>query len=807
MALTQVTGPYPIFTDLDGTPLDDGYLYIGAINDDPETNPIQVFFDSNLTIPATQPIRTNNGYAYRNGTPALLYTAGAFSITIRNKREEFVLYSPLGYGFDPAAVSASVVKNDFTGDGIEVAFALSAAPSTILATNVFINGVYQEKDSYNLLGNTITFSIAPPLSSSVEVMTNETGVINSGNASAISYTLPAPGATAQTVQTKLEQYVSVKDFGAVGDGVTDDTAAIQAAFDAVDINGKSILFLSGATYRITDTVTLQPNNNLDMNGASILYDGTRDRPALVIGNAGEANSLVSLQNLAVRSQTVDWSSIGFVGIRFINLQRSIISISVISSFYIGADFYAEDNYVAYNQVFLNGLGANKISQRLITIGTDPLTFCNENTFYGGSFLQTSATDGLGDAYGVVITWDKISSYRRQNNNVWFRPSFELRQPFAGGSVRDCVLLDGAGESCRFIEARRENSGRAINVNTNNSSFGRNNEFISSFDESNQAGESIVLTGLRGSGNTYLGSVPQERFPSTWTSDDLINYFSSGGAANSYHVAEPFHACSSANGIPVSELTSTNLDLDLTAVRALNASSFGFFLDTDFTKSFLIHTKQLGAGCRIVVRAFDANGSFLNDAGLTNWYVNGVVTSWTTNFGGGYILAADTFLSGMITVLNAVKSVQIILTGGPSVAMLLQSVSVSALNTKLSPRIYSGLARQPNTRRATAKPDTAGTVGSYNQGDFIANASAAVASTSGWTATNNGRLARAWTPTTAFQVGQIRWNDTDKIYVCVTAGTSAGAGGPTGTGTAIADGTVVWNYVSPKSTFATNANLV
>jgi hypothetical protein len=43
MALTQVTGPYPIFTDLDGTPLDDGYLYIGAINDDPETNPIQVF--------------------------------------------------------------------------------------------------------------------------------------------------------------------------------------------------------------------------------------------------------------------------------------------------------------------------------------------------------------------------------------------------------------------------------------------------------------------------------------------------------------------------------------------------------------------------------------------------------------------------------------------------------------------------------------------------------------------------------------------------------------------------------------------
>lgn len=56
-------------------------------------------------------------------------------------------------------------------------------------------------------------------------------------------------------------------------------------------------------------------------------------------------------------------------------------------------------------------------------------------------------------------------------------------------------------------------------------------------------------------------------------------------------------------------------------------------------------------------------------------------------------------------------------------------------------------------------------------------------------------ATSWAPTTAYSVGDLRENDTPaNIYQCVTAGTSAGAGGPTGTDASITDGTVTWRFI-------------
>ena len=75
------------------------------------------------------------------------------------------------------------------------------------------------------------------------------------NASGVTYNPAGTGAVARTVESKLRDVVSVKDFGAVGNGVADDTAAIQAALNSVAAAGGTVIFPAG-NYLITNQLSL-----------------------------------------------------------------------------------------------------------------------------------------------------------------------------------------------------------------------------------------------------------------------------------------------------------------------------------------------------------------------------------------------------------------------------------------------------------------------------------------------------------------------------------------------------------------------
>jgi len=76
--------------------------------------------------------------------------------------------------------------------------------------------------------------------------------------SLVGFTRTEPGFVARTAEEKLREIVSVKDFGAVGDGVTNDTAAIQAA---VNSGARAVYFPATANgYRVTSKITLSTSN-------------------------------------------------------------------------------------------------------------------------------------------------------------------------------------------------------------------------------------------------------------------------------------------------------------------------------------------------------------------------------------------------------------------------------------------------------------------------------------------------------------------------------------------------------------------
>ena len=110
---TSIEQPFPIFFDKVGKPLDSGYVYIGEYGKNPQTNPIQTFWDEALTQPAVQPIRTINGYYSRYGTSSRVFIQGiSCSITVRDKYQT-VVYSELKTSGKVAGlINASVILDD-----------------------------------------------------------------------------------------------------------------------------------------------------------------------------------------------------------------------------------------------------------------------------------------------------------------------------------------------------------------------------------------------------------------------------------------------------------------------------------------------------------------------------------------------------------------------------------------------------------------------------------------------------------------------------------------------------------------------
>lgn len=141
-----------------------------------------------------------------------------------------------------------------------------------------------------------------PLDTSVIFPVVQGGVTKQSALSSLGFT-QVGSSTARTMQAKLRESVSIADFGAVGDGVTDDTVAVQAFFDAVTSNGYAGSINPG-TYKITAPIKI----NIGADGFSIT--GPASGAAVFSVASTFAGGAIALQMDGV-GNAVGWEVGGF----------------------------------------------------------------------------------------------------------------------------------------------------------------------------------------------------------------------------------------------------------------------------------------------------------------------------------------------------------------------------------------------------------------------------------------------------------------------------------------------------------------
>lgn len=116
----------------------------------------------------------------------------------------------------------------------------------------------------------------------------------------IGYLQAGTGAVATDVQSKLRESVSVKDFGAKGDGVTNDSVAIQSAVIAVTSAGGGNIKFPAGTYLLNSTVNILLSGislTGDNQQSTCIVNGQANLPAIKFGDGTNTYNRNSISNM------------------------------------------------------------------------------------------------------------------------------------------------------------------------------------------------------------------------------------------------------------------------------------------------------------------------------------------------------------------------------------------------------------------------------------------------------------------------------------------------------------------------------
>ena len=215
--------------------------------------------------------------------------------------------------------------------------------------------------------------------------------------SSINFLQSGAGAETRTSQSKLQDIPSVKDFGVVGNGTTDDTDALQAAIDA---SADNYLYLPKGSYKVSVKL------DVDVNGITFYGPGTLVATADITG--GMVLS-INGDDITIRDLSIDGGSV-LTGtwVRGIGAGGScnnvlIENVSVFDTTFSGIDFTdEEDTYDHTNVKIINCNVSNS--------GWVGINIC------GVDDLEISGNTVSRTGYDAVAVW-RSSNFRVSKNKI------------------------------------------------------------------------------------------------------------------------------------------------------------------------------------------------------------------------------------------------------------------------------------------------------------------------------------------------------------------------------------------------------
>jgi len=422
MAIYQARPPFEIFFDTDGSPLENGSIWIGEQDQNPVTHPLPITWDLNGLYPAAQPIRTINGYAVNNGSPSnfFIFTNNFnYSILIKNKNDEIVFNSSRGESFVSLYFAATESQARAANGPVvfiaDITLTSNWTPDYPINTNGFqIDGAF-----------TLDFSNAQPI------------------------LYPNCFGSSITV-TNLNQ--AIPDYWGI------NTTAFNKAISAVVTGGK-IDLLPNTTYIYTNVWNLTKGVDIDGHGSilkaqdALVRDISGDPWDGVLGAIKAINiSHLKIYNLKIdgnrstRSPAVPSLShnLALYGCDNFLIENVISYNSVADNLYVGYSDAGSDTR-SYDGVICGGDYYNGFRNNISITGATDITIEN---------LIARDANGTGPEYGIDIEGDSVIN---QNEGI------VVKRVLLSGNAGKGAAIARYSVNCKILHSRAINNGGTTRV--------------------------------------------------------------------------------------------------------------------------------------------------------------------------------------------------------------------------------------------------------------------------------------------------------------------------------------------------------